>query len=65
MTTPLIYTSMGNMPVDELEYNTYWEDTSGYTKLTEVYKFDGKIVRESVHVLAKQNLDLGIIQEKI
>jgi hypothetical protein len=62
MTTPLIYTINGNVPIDDLEYSTTWEDNEKYTKLIETYKFDGEVVRESVHILTRQNLNLGLVQ---
>lgn len=62
MTTPLIYTSHGNLPIDDLDYSTTWEDNDRYTKLIETYKLDGEVVRESVHILTRQNLDLGLVQ---
>lgn len=62
MTTPLIYTINGNVPIEDLEYSTTWEDNESYTKLIETYKYDGEVVRESVHILTRQNLDLGLVQ---
>lgn len=62
MTTPLIYTINGNMPIEDLEYSTTWEDNESYTKLIETYKYDGEVVRESVHILTRQNLNLGLVQ---
>ena len=65
MTTPMIYTIYGNVAVEDLEYSTTWEDNESYTKLIETYKQDGKVVRESVHILTRQNLDLGTVQGAI
>lgn len=62
MDTPLIYTAKGNLPIDQLEYSTTWEDNDVYTKLTETYKLAGEVVRESVHVLSRKNLELGLVQ---
>ena len=62
MTTPLIYTINGNVPIEDLEYSTTWEDNESYTKLIETYKQDGEVVRESVHILTRQNLSLGLVQ---
>lgn len=59
---PLIYTAKGNLPIDNLEYSTTWEDNDSYTKFIETYKLDGEVVRESVHILTRQNLDIGVVQ---
>lgn len=62
MDTPLIYTAKGNLPIDSLEYSTTWEDNESYTKLIETYKLEGEVVRESVHILTRKNLSLGLVQ---
>lgn len=62
MDTPLIYTIRGNLPISDLEYSTHWEDNEDYTKLVETYKHKGTVVRESVHVLTRKTIDLGLIQ---
>lgn len=62
---PLIYTTLGNVPIDSLEYFHAWEDTPEYTKFIEGYKLDGEIVKQSAHVMMKAGQHLGIEQEKI
>lgn len=47
---PLIYTTKGNLPVDQLEYQTGWIDTPEYTQFMERYLLDGEVVKESSHV---------------
>lgn len=59
----LIYTNKGNMSVSMLDYSTDWEDTPDYTKLTETYKYEGEIVRQSAHVMSKKPLEIGAIQQ--
>jgi hypothetical protein len=56
---PLIYTSLGNMPVSELEHYVGWEVTAEYVKFREVYKFQGEIVKESAHVHALNGHEMG------
>jgi hypothetical protein len=54
--TPLIYTSRGNLPMDQLDYSTRWEDNPDFTKFVETYRYQGEVVRESAHVLTHQGL---------
>lgn len=44
------------MPIEALDYSTSWEVTETYTKFIETYSYQGEIVRQSAHVLAKQGL---------
>lgn len=53
---PLIYTIRGNLPIASLQYSTHWEDAPEYVKLTERYMLDGKVVRESAHILSKRGM---------
>lgn len=54
---PMIWTARGNLPIASLEYSTEWIEVPGsYTKLIETYKLDGEIVRQSAHVLARDQL---------
>lgn len=62
MDEPLIYTTLGNVPVASLAYATAWEDTADYTKLIETYSLDGEVVKQSVHVMGKRKLDIGALQ---
>lgn len=56
MTVPLIHTALGNLPIADLEHRVRWEDTPAYTKLIDTYLYNGEVVRESAHVLAKRGL---------
>lgn len=48
---PLIWTSEGNLPIDSLTHSTNWEIVpQEYIKLTETYKLDGRVVKESAHI---------------
>ena len=53
---PLIYTSLGNVPEADLEFEPIWEDTPDYTKLRLVYRLNGRVVKESAFVLSKRGL---------
>jgi hypothetical protein len=65
-TEPLIYTSRGNLPIASLAYSHRWENTDDYLKFVETYKAsDGEVVRESVHVYGKRQLDIGAAQAAI
>lgn len=50
--TPLIHTSLGNVPVDSLVYVAEWDITPTYIKFVEKYtdKSSGEIVRQNAHV---------------
>ena len=58
---PLIYTTLGNVPVDDLEYVTQWEVTDEYIKLIERYSKDGIVVKESAHVLTRNGVGIGAV----
>lgn len=63
--TPLIWTSRGNLPRDELVFSTAWIDTPEFTKLTETYTAsDGEIVREDAHIYARRSFEpIGLLQD--
>jgi len=57
METPLIYTSKGNLPIETLKVEAFWENTDTYIKLIERYTDPtGEIVRESAHVFIKEGI---------
>ncbi len=55
----LVWTSKGNLKIDDLEYFHFWEDTEDYTKFVDGYKLDGEVIKQSAHVMLKKGLDLG------
>lgn len=65
MTEPLIYTTMGNVPVSSLVYETAWEDAPDYIKFMERYSLSGEVVRESAHVYAKRGLTFNAETAKL
>jgi hypothetical protein len=56
---PLIWTTQGNMPVEALEYKTLWEETIDDVLMAEEYRYQGEIVRRSVHIYKKQGAAVG------
>jgi hypothetical protein len=50
---PLIYTTLGNLPINSLDYSYSWEDTKEFTKFTETYKLNDEIVKQSCHVYSR------------
>lgn len=46
----LIYTSMGNFPVKDLDYKVDWHFSTGEITLREYYTYKGKIVKDGCHV---------------
>jgi hypothetical protein len=56
---PLIFTSKGNVPISTLRYEHRWQDNEKFTMLQEFW-FDGdEIVKNNVHVMAKEGLSIG------
>ena len=63
--TPLIYTTHGNLPVDDLRYEVVWEDTEDCIKLTENYYLVDELVRSGSHVLTKTPAPMEAIQAQL
>ena len=60
---PLIYTTLGNVPVASLQHHIKWDNTPEYIKFTEIYSTPGgMVVKESAHVFAKQGQAMGAEQ---
>lgn len=59
---PLIYTTLGNVPVEELEHYVAWDIQPDYIKFREVFMRDGEIVKESAHVHHLKGVQLGAEQ---
>jgi len=52
-TEPLIHTTLGNVPIASLSYETEWQMTDKIVHFTERYKdSNGAIVRQDSHVYA-------------
>ena len=47
---PLIYTTKGNLPIADLEYKHYRQDTPGNVVFVEEYFLAGESVKRSVNV---------------
>jgi hypothetical protein len=56
MDVPLVWTSKGNLPVDELQHEVEWEVKTDYIKLIERYMLAGEIVKESAHVYSRMGV---------
>lgn len=63
MDIPLIYTSKGNLPEADLQFDPIWEDTPDYTKLRLVYRLGDEVVKESAFVLSKRGLDSSAVAQ--
>ena len=51
---PLIWTTKGNLPVDELTHEAAWDVQQDYIKFSERYRTaDGEVVKESAHVYSR------------
>lgn len=62
---PLIYTTLGNVPIDSLEYSNQWDDTENYVKFIETYKKEGVIVKQSAHVMLKKGQEMAAELEEL
>lgn len=62
---PLIYTSLGNMKVSELDYRHYWLEDQVAITFVEEYRLKGteEIIRRNAHARLKQGLDSAIEQQ--
>lgn len=65
MDQPLVFTTKGNLPIDDLEYFHRWEDTPEYTKFIEGYKLDGEVIKQAAHVMLKKGIQIGVELEKM
>lgn len=65
MDAPLVFTSLGNLPIDSLEYFHSWEDAEGYIKFIEGYKLNGEVIKQAVHVYLKKGQEITAVLEKI
>jgi len=48
--TPLIYTTKGNLPVQDLQHDVEWRISDEQIVFIERYKLDGETVKECSHV---------------
>lgn len=62
---PLIFTTKGNLPEAALTYSHAWEDTADYTKFIETYRLGDEIVKQSIHVMGKRPIDIGLAQASL
>jgi hypothetical protein len=62
---PLIYTSVGNMKLSDLEYKYYWLEDAVAITFVEEYrtKASGELVKKNAHARLKQGLDSAIEQQ--
>ena len=60
---PLIYTSKGNLPEADLQFEPIWEDTPDYVKLRLVYRLGDEVVKESAFVLSKRGLSTDSVAQ--
>ncbi len=63
METPLIWTSKGNLPIEDLRYETLWNNQDQYISFTENYYLDDELIKSSTHVYSKNPLELNLSQE--
>jgi hypothetical protein len=57
---PLIYTTLGNVPIDELEYQYFWIENENEIAFIEEYRKDGEIVKRSVNMKLKKSQEIPI-----
>lgn len=59
MTEPLVYTSKGNLPIKDLDYFYFWEETEDYIKFSEGYKLNDEIIKQAAHIKLKRGQDIN------
>ncbi|MDP3164377.1 MAG: hypothetical protein Q8N06_02820 [Hydrogenophaga sp.] len=47
---PLIWTTKGNLPIEQLVHAVEWRVSEAQTIFIERYTLDGEVVKESTHV---------------
>ena len=60
MNEPLIYTSKGNLPIDDLRYETEWTVNDDYIKFVERHYLGDEVVKESAHVYDRKGVSLQL-----
>ena len=64
--TPLIYTTLGNLPISDLRYEHGWEDTEDYVKFSEAWFLGDELVKNNTHVYAKKPIPgMGVEQNPL
>ncbi len=59
---PLIWTTKGNVPIEDLTYQTAWDVTDAYIKFVERYlDASGEVVKESAHVYDKVGISANAL----
>lgn len=58
MTTPLIWTTKGNLPIASLKHETEWRYDATQIIFIERYTLDGETVKESSHVCVLTGVSL-------
>jgi hypothetical protein len=56
MNEPMIFTTLGNVPVASLEHRPHWEDTPTAIVFVDEYFLDGQSVKRGVNVLSKHGI---------
>ena len=59
---PLIFTSLGNLPISDLEYSYDWHISEDEVGFRETYRLNGVIVKQSVHVNKLKGSAMGAEQ---
>ena len=59
---PLIWTTKGNVPIEDLTYQTAWDVSDAYIKFVERYlDASGEVVKESAHVYDKVGISANAL----
>lgn len=62
---PLLWTKYGNLPIEELVYESGWEEDGTYIKFKERWTKDGEEVKSNAHVYIKKGIEAQAIQEQM
>jgi hypothetical protein len=60
MDEPLIYTTLGNVPIKDLQYQHYWLEDDTAITLVEEYRYQGELVKRNAHARLKKGLDAAL-----
>lgn len=55
---PLIWTSKGNVPIEDLVYTYHWLESAEGTTFIEEYHLNGELVKSNSNSFLKKGIDL-------
>lgn len=62
---PMLWTSMGHLPYEDLVYESGWEEGDAHVKFWERWTHQGVEVKSNAHVYIKRGIESTAVQEKM